>query len=145
MGIFSSINISASALTAQRMRMDVISQNIANANTTRTATGEPYRRRMVVFEQQSSPPFSSYFNSARSAAVGTGVVVSEIAEDMSDFVKEYDPDHPDADADGYVSYPNVDEVTEMLDMMSATRSFEANVTALNATKGIALKALEIGK
>ena len=145
MGIFNSINISASGLTAQRMRMDVISQNIANANTTRTATGQPYRRRVVVFEQQSSPQFSSFLNDARGAATGTGVVVSEITEDMSDFVKEYDPDHPDADADGYVSYPNVDEATEMIDMISATRSFEANVTALNATKGMALKALEIGK
>lgn len=141
MGFLSSIDISASGLTAQRMRMDVISQNIANATTTRTATGQPYRRRVAVIQSQQGNPFSSYFNQA----VGNGVVVSQIVEDTSPFKLEYNPEHPDADADGYVRLPNVDEVKEYIDMMSATRSFEANVTALNATKSMAMKALEIGR
>lgn len=145
MGFMKSMNISASALTAQRVRMDVISQNIANANTTRTNNGTPYRRRQVVFQSQPGSLFSRYLNKAQSAAAGEGVRVAAIVEDMSDFIREYDPDHPDADAEGYVSYPNVDEVSEMVDMMAATRSYDANVTALNATKSIALKALEIGK
>jgi flagellar basal-body rod protein FlgC len=144
MGFLSSMDISTSALTAQRMRMDVISENIANADTTRTETGEPYRRRAVVLTQKQATSFSSYYEDAKASTAGRGVYVSEIVEDQSDFVLEYNPTHPDADADGYVSYPNVDEVEEMVDMMSATRSFEANVTALNATKSMAMKALEIG-
>ncbi len=144
MAFLNSIDISGSALTAQRLRMDVISQNIANASTTRTATGEPYRRRVTIFTERSGTDFQSYLNDATNAA-GGGVVVSAIATDMSDFKSEYDPDHPDADADGYVQYPNVDEVTELVDMMAATRAYEANVTALNATKNMALKALEIGR
>lgn len=139
------MNISSSALTAQRVRMDVISQNIANANTTRTQNGEPYRRRQVVFQAESGSAFSKYLSNARNSSSIQGVRVAEIIQDMSEFIKEYDPDHPDADAQGYVSYPNVEEVTEMVDMMAATRSYEANITALNATKNMALKALEIGK
>jgi flagellar basal-body rod protein FlgC len=139
------MDISASALTAQRMRMDVISENIANATTTRTANGGPYRRRVVVMEQKQGDPFSSYLQDARNAAAGNGVQISAIVEDPSPFILQYDPTHPDADANGYVQMPNVDEVTEMVDMMSATRSYEASVTALNATKGMAMKALEIGK
>ena len=139
MGFLSSLDISASALTAQRMRMDIISQNIANASTTRTADGTPYRRRVAVLSERTAAPFSAYFEQA----VGCGVVVSQILEDASDFPVEYDPGHPDADANGYVQYPNVDEVKEIIDMMSATRSYEANVTVLNATKSMAMKALEI--
>ena len=140
MGFLSSLNISASALTAQRMRMDVISENIANADTTRTDNGGPYRRRVTVLAEQPQA-FSSVLNKA----TGGGVVVSQIVEDMSDFEYEYDPDHPDADELGYVAKPNVDEAREIIDLMSATRSYEANVTALNATKSIAMKALEIGR
>lgn len=141
MGFLSSLDISASGLTAQRMRMDVISENIANAQTTRTANGEPYRRRVSILSEKQGTPFSSYYNEA----IGGGVKVSQITEDMSDFILEYNPSHPDADANGYVKMPNVDEVKEIIDMMSATRSYEANVTALNAIKGIAMKALEIGR
>jgi len=141
MAFLSSLDISASALTAQRMRMDIISENIANATTTRTETGEPYRRRVAVLSEKQGAPFSTYYNQA----LGNGVVVSSIEEDMSDFTLEYDPDHPDADARGYVQLPNVDETREIIDMMSATRSYEANVTALNAIKSIAMKALEIGR
>ena len=141
MGFLSSLDISASALTAQRMRMDVISENIANASTTRTASGEPYRRRVSVLAERTGAPFSDYFDEAR----GNGVIVSQIVEDMSAFNLEYDPDHPDADEQGYVSMPNVDETKEIIDMMSATRSYEANVTVLNAVKSMAMKALEIGR
>ena len=140
MAFLSSLDISASALTAQRMRMDVISENIANADTTRTANGEPYRRRVAVMAEQ---PLT--FSSVLRKATGGGVEVTQIMEDMSDFNYVYDPDHPDADANGYVAKPNVDTTEEIIDMMSATRSYEANVTALNATKSIAMKALEIGR
>lgn len=147
MGIFSSLDISASGLTAQRLRMDTISQNIANVNTTRTENGTPYRRREVIFEERTDPEsFSSALSSAANKLNGgNGVRVSNIIEDPTDFKKVYDPGHPDADADGYVSMPNVDVVTEMVNMISATRSYEANVTSINATKSMALKALEIGK
>ncbi len=140
MGFLSSLDISASALTAQRMRMDIISENIANAETTRTQSGEPYRRKVAVLGQRQASSFSSAFNSA----IGGGVAVSQIIEDTSDFELEYDPDNPDANEQGYVQMPNVDETKEIIDLMSATRSYEANVTVLNATKNIAMKALEIG-
>ncbi len=140
MAFLSSLDVSASALTAQRMRMDVISENIANADTTRTANGGPYRRRVAVMAEQ---PLT--FSSILRKATGGGVEVTQIVEDMSDFNYVYDPDHPDADANGYVAKPNVDTAEEIIDMMSATRSYEANVTALNATKSIAMKALEIGR
>ncbi len=150
MAFLSSLDISGSALTAQRLRMDVISQNIANANTTRTENGETYRRRAVVFsERPGTATFSSFLNRAqeeqRDQVAGRGVVVSSIETDMSDLKTEYDPSHPDADENGYVRYPNVNEVTEMVDMMAATRAYEASITALNATKNMALKALEIGR
>lgn len=139
MGFLSSIDISGSALTAQRLRMDVISENIANAETTTTDTGEPYRRKVCVLSERSS------FSSMLSNAMGGGVMVSQIVEDQSDFELEYDPDNPLAGEDGYVRMPNVDEVEEIIDLMEATRSYEANVTALDATKSIAMKALEIGR
>ena len=147
MGFFNSLDIGASGLTAQRVRMDTISQNIANVNTTRTADGTPYRRKDVLFEERSdSNTFSSMLSSASDKlSNGQGVRVTKIVEDTSDFKKVYDPGHQDADEDGYVSMPNVDVVTEMVNMISATRSYEANVTAINATKSMALKALEIGK
>lgn len=140
-----SLDISASALTAQRMRMDIISQNIANANTTRTESGEPYRRRVAVLSEKRRSPFSAYLRNAGNAFTGNGVIVSQIATDMSGFKYDYDPEHPDADESGYVRYPNVNEAQEMIDMICATRSYEANVTALNATKSMAMKALEIGR
>jgi flagellar basal-body rod protein FlgC len=127
--------------------MDTISQNIANVNTTRTENGTPYRRREVLFEERTdSNSFSSALSSASDKlSNGKGVRVTKIVEDSTDFKKVYDPGHPDADADGYVSMPNIDVVTEMVNMISATRSYEANVTSINATKSMALKALEIGK
>lgn len=141
MAFLSSIDISGSALTAQRLRMDVISENIANAETTTTDTGDPYRRRVCVLSER--PSFANSLSDAMSG--GGGVMVSKIVEDQSDFELEYDPDNPLAGPDGYVRMPNVDEVEEIIDLMEATRSYEANVTALNATKDMAIKALEIGR
>lgn len=138
MGFLASFDISASALTAQRVRMNVISENIANADTTRTAAGGTYRRRVVTMGQRPSA-----FSDALHSAAGGGVMVTGIVEDASDFEYEYDPTHPDANELGYVAYPNVDETEEIIDLMAATRSFEANVTAFNATKSMAIKALEI--
>ena len=147
MGYFSALDISSSGLTAQRLRMDTISQNIANANTTRTEDGTPYKRRLVVFEERSpSVPFSQYLSeSSKDKFVGKGVRVSRIAEDPEPFKKVYDPGHPDADEEGIVLMPNVDIVKEMVNMISATRAYEANVTSVNTTKSMAIKALEIGR
>jgi len=147
MSYFGALDAGASALTAQRLRMDIISQNIANANTTRTENGTPYRRRIVVFQESSQGrPFSEYLTSAsKERYLTNGVKVSRIVEDSTPFKRVYDPGHPDADEEGYVEMPNVDIVTEMVNMISATRAYEANVTSINTTKSMALKALEIGK
>lgn len=147
MGYLSSLDIGASALTAQRLRMDLISQNIANANTTRTENGAPYRRKVAVFEERSSnAPFSDYLSkSSKELISGEGVRVARIVEDTSPFKKMYEPGHPDADANGYVEMPNVDIVTEMVNMISATRAYEANVTSINTSKSLAIKALDIGR
>lgn len=144
MGFFSSMEISASGLSAQRLRMDVISENIANIDTVETEDGGPYRRRYVVFRERSNgATFASQLESARERNKG-GVRVQSIGEDQSDFRLEYDPTHPNANEAGYVEKPNVDLAQEMVDMLSAYRSYEANVTAFNATKDMAVKALEIG-
>ncbi|MBZ4645047.1 MAG: flagellar basal-body rod protein FlgC [Clostridia bacterium] len=147
MSFFKALDISASGLSAQRLRMDLISQNISNADTTRTEKGTPYRRKVAVFEERDgSPSFSQYLSESSKARLNTsGVRVSRIIEDFSPFKRIYNPGHPDADRDGYVLMPNVDIMTEMVNMISATRSYEANVTAINSTKSMAMKALEIGK
>lgn len=147
MSLFHSIDVSASGLTAQRLRMDAVSDNIANVNTTRTQAGGPYRRKIVVFEsREPEKNFSDFLqNSMENQRLGNGVRVVRIGEDSSPFKMVYDPNHPDADARGYVRMPNVNIVTEMVDMISATRAYEANVTAVKASKDIALKALEIGR
>lgn len=148
MSFLSSFDISASGLTAQRQRLDIASENIANMNTTRTENGGVYRRKMVVLESKSSAPsFRSEFQnrlSGRIAGKG-GVQVTNIVEDRRDLEPVYDPDHPDANEEGYVMMPNVDLVKEITDSMSATRSYEANITAFNAMKLMAQKALEIGR
>lgn len=149
MSVFHTISISASALTAQRTRMDVISSNMANAETTRAkfVNGEwqPYRRKRVILQAQESK-FTPFLKSALGKErVGGGVVVKEIVEDDTPFKMVYSPGHPDADGSGYVRMPNVDPLREMVDLLSATRSYEANVTVLNASKGLLMKALEIGK
>lgn len=143
--VFSAMNISATGMTAQRTRLDIISQNIANVNTTRDADGNVYRRKSVIFAEKNYVSFSDTLINA-TGNMGKGVKVAEIFEDTEEPVKMvYDPSHPDADEDGYVAYPNVNTVTEMTDMIDASRSYEANVTAFNASKNMQLKALDIGK
>jgi len=208
MSFLDSMSISASALSATRLRMDVIAENIANSTTTRTETGDPYRRRYVVYQERamtdSEANFSSLFDKAQTVSAadllartdaqtvpagtlastlplsstetlttaqanvralyqqalagqsgiqladtqyvsaGGGVRVIEIGEDQSEFLLDYNPTHPDADEDGYVRLPNVDVVQEMTDMMSAYRAYEANITALNTFKDMAMKTLELG-
>ena len=143
MSFLSSFNITGSGLTAQRLRMDVISENIANARVTRTENGQPYRRKMVVLSSVNGENGS--FSSAFQKAAAGGVQVDEIVEDSSELVPTYEPDHPDANEEGYVMYPNVNTAQEMIDMLGASRAYEANVTAFNAVKAMALKALEIGR
>jgi flagellar basal-body rod protein FlgC len=150
MSIFNGMNISASGMSAQRLRMDIISQNVANVETTRDENGNPYRRKTVVFSERDAGNFGAVL--AQTAAgkpsdkQGNGVKVTAIVEDHVTAMKRvYNPSHPDADQDGYVTMPNVNTVTEMTNLISATRSYEANVTAFNATKNMLLKGLEVGK
>ncbi len=147
MGMFDAFTISASGMTAQRYRMDIISENLANIDTTRTADGTPYRRKVVTFEERDDhTSFSSVLGRATKDYVGQGVKVTGVHEDTwTEMIKAYDPSHPDADENGYVWYPNVNTVTEMTDLIDASRSFEANATAFQASKAMAMKALEIGK
>jgi flagellar basal-body rod protein FlgC len=141
MDFFSAMEISASALTAERTRMNLISSNLANANSTRTAEGGPYRRRDAVFTATPAP--RSFGAALGRAADGRRVAVSQVVEDVNPPRLQYEPTHPDADPKGYVAYPNVNVVEEMADMISATRSYEANVTAAQAAKSMALKTLEL--
>ncbi|HUN65418.1 MAG TPA: flagellar basal body rod protein FlgC [Bacteroidota bacterium] len=160
--LFASMNISGQGLRAQRMRMNAIAENIANTETTRTENGEPYRRKIVQFKASDQQEFSTVLRQAGLELTGTdenhmaadpadfaetdttaaGVAGSEVT-DPSPFRLMYDPGHPDADADGYVKMPNVNIVNEMVDMVATTRSFEANVVAITAEKGIAKDSLEI--
>lgn len=147
MSMFSTFNINASGMTAQRYRMDVISENVANANTTRTSDGTPYRRKVVVFEEKGGQTaFSRVLGEAAYSHgySGQGVKVSGLYQDYeTEMKKVYDPSHPDADDDGYVTYPNVNIVTEMTNMIDASRAYEANSTAFAASKNIALQGLEL--
>lgn len=170
MGMFTAFNINASGMTAERYRMDIISENVANANTTRTADGTPYRRKVVTFEEKNAQ--NSFSHVLKGAAhihstsgtnanmthshvvaethtgpgyVGNGVKVSGVYYDYTtEMTMAYDPSHPDADENGYVTYPNVNIITEMTNMIDASRAYEANATAFNASKTIALKGLELG-
>lgn len=143
-GIFSTFKITASALTAQRLRMDVISNNIANAETTRTEGGGPYQRQQVFFVAQEAEEDPLAVTNRQIESPGKGVQVSAILTDESPGNKIYDPTHPDADEEGFVTYPNVNVITEMTDMLSATRSYEANVTVFNALKDMATQAITMG-
>lgn len=146
MNIFKSMDISATGMTAERTRMDIISKNIAGASVTRTSSGTPYRRQMVVFKQKQDTPFSYYLSkSSNELLKRKGVKISAIVEDKTPFKQVYEPGHPDADNNGYIQMPNVDITTEMVDMISATRAYEANMSAINSAKNMALKALEIGR
>ena len=142
MSFLSALNIAGSGLTAQKLRMDIISENVANINTTRTPDGGPYRRKMVVFEAKGNS-FEDLFSSALSEGEDPGVRVKQVIEDETDFSMVYDPSHPDADENGYVAMPNVDLLKETIDMMMASRAYEANITSINNIKLIAKKALEI--
>ncbi|OEG00397.1 flagellar basal body rod protein FlgC [Vulcanibacillus modesticaldus] len=150
MKLFNAMDISASALTVQRLRMDVISSNIANAETTRgkyvDGKWQPYTRKMVEVAPNSKGGFKQIFNQVLNNEPSlSGVKVTRIVEDRSPYKKIYQPSHPDADENGFIYLPNVDVLKEMVDMISATRAYEANVTALNSTKSMLLKALEIGR
>ena len=144
MDLMQAMKISGTGLTAQRAKINIISENLANSETTRTENGEPYRRKMVVFSGQPIEPFKSVL--AREQEEAVGVEVSEIVESKEEFPLVYNPSHPDADPEtGNVKMPNVDMMTEMADMLIAKRAYDANVTAMNNAKSMMLRALEIGK
>ncbi len=153
MSFFTGMDIAASGLTAQRFRLDIITQNLANVNTTRTPEGGPYQRKTVLFESipmQNGPNnlqnnFGNILHSNLNMYHTKGVQVSGIVTDDTPMPVVYDPTHPDANIDGYVTMPNVDVVTEMVNMISASRSYEANVTAFNNLKAMNTKALDLGK
>lgn len=142
-GIFNAMNVSASGMTAQRTRMDIISQNIANVNTTRDENGEVYKRQTVVFQENSSAPFDRVLSNRLETYKANGVKITAIVEDTTEGSMVYDPSHPDADENGYVMMPNVNTVTEMTNLIDASRSYEANTTAFNAAKSMAMKGLEL--
>ena len=153
MAFLSTLNIIGSGLTAQHLRLDVISENVTNINTTRTEDGGPYRRKVVVFQAQNAT--RDAFRVAMDRAIGMvsnagfetsgGVRVVEIAEDPSDFKLKYDPTDPDANGEGYVELPNVDLVKEITDAMAASQAYSANVTAFNVLKSVVSSGLEIGR
>ena len=134
MSVFGGMRISASALTAERLRLDVISSNVANARTTRTGDGGPYKRKIAVFEENYDEKLGML-----------GIKATEIIDDKTPVKKLYEPNHPDADEEGYVEYPNVDLLVEMSDLIVASRAYESNVDTLNAQKNMISKALEIGR
>jgi len=141
MSLFSALGASASALDAERARLEVAVSNIANSESTRGPDGKPYRRRDVLLE----PQMVDSFDAALGNAGAMGVKVANIVEDQSEFRKRYEPSHPDADADGYVSVPNVDVPEEMVDMVGAARAYQANVAAINVIRDTFARSLELGK
>ena len=148
MSLFQSFGISASGMTAQQFRADVIAQNLANVNTTRAEDGETYRRKVTTFQERGVDRFDRYLTESRKRGshIGNGVKVVSVREDTTtDFIMEYDPAHPDAAEKGSVSYPNVNLVTEMTHLIDARRAYEANITAFEASKSMAQSGLQIGK
>ena len=148
MSMFGGLEISASGLTAQRLRMDVTAENLANAQTTKGADGQPYRRKEVVLREVAQGGFGAQLTAAMgtgSKARPGGVEVAQIAADTTPGKMVYDPSHPDANAQGYVQMPNVDTVTEMVDLIDSSRAYEANVTAMQASKQMFTKTLELLK
>lgn len=149
MSFLDSMSITGSALTAERLRMDVALQNIAAAKVTRSETDEngnavPYARRQVIF-QEKAVDFGRLLRDQSDKQLGGGVRVTRIVKNERDFIPVYDPDHPDANEEGYVLYPNVDTTEERIDLMDASNAYEANLTALGIVKALALKSLEIGR
>ena len=144
MDLIQAMHISSSALRAHRTKMNIVAENLANTETTRTEAGGPYRRKMVVFEEKPLQSFRQALAHARDRRAG--VEVTEVVEAQNDYRMVYNPSHPDADPDtGYVAMPNVNLLTEIADMMVARRSFDASVTAIANARSMVLKALEIGK
>jgi flagellar basal-body rod protein FlgC len=147
MGLFDAIDIAGSGLTAERLRMDVTAENLANAQTTRTADGGPYQRKEVVLQPSGGTSFSTMLTGAiggtRAADAPRGVEVAAIVEDQTAQRQVYDPGHPDANEQGYVAMPNVNPVSEMVDLISSSRSYEANVTAMQSAKQMFTKTLEL--
>lgn len=140
---FNTMRISSSGLSAERLRMDTIASNIANVGTTRTEKGGPYRRKVAVFEENLQREYDK--KTGKYNMKDLGIKATGIKEDSSPLRKVYDPSHPDADNEGYVSMPNVNILNEMADMIASVRTYEANVSAMNASKGMFSKALEIGR
>ena len=143
MSLFDAIDTAASGLSAERLRMDVTAENLANAQTTRGADGQPYRRKVVVLQETAGPTFGSTLDGAMGRASRPGVKVAQIAQDATPNRLVYDPGHPDADKRGYVSMPNVQPVTEMVDLISASRGYEANVTVMQTAKQMFTKTLDL--
>ena len=145
MSIFHAFNINSSGMTAERFRTDIISQNIANVNTTSNGEGEPYTRHIVTFREKGNN-FWDYYRKSTDKYIGNGVKVGGVYEDHeTEYKMEYDPSNPDADENGYVTYPNVNIVTEMTNMIDASRAYEANATAFEASKAMATRGLTIGQ
>lgn len=144
MSFLNSLNIAGSALTAERFRMDIISQNLSNMNTTMTAAGTPYRRQQVVFEERGIN-FRDALQNEKYKLDGGGVRVARVIESQNEFTPVYNPTHPHANENGYVMMPNVNRAEETVDLMAATRAYESNLTALKVVQSMAMKALEIGK
>lgn len=145
MNLISSLKISGSSLTAQRLRMDVIASNIANAETTRTPEGGPYLRQRVVFTPITTTSAGSSLRSMSGGSVGQGVAVTAVLKDSNAVKATFEPNHPDADPDGYVRSPDIEPVSEIIDMMAASRAYEASVTVMNTIKNMAQKTLDIGR
>ncbi|SDB10579.1 flagellar basal body rod protein FlgC [Eubacterium oxidoreducens] len=146
MSIFQAFNINASGMTAERFRTDIISENIANVNTTSTEDGTPYTRKVVTFQEKgASADFREVLRRNTNDFIGNGVKVTSVQDDTeTEYKMEYDPSNPDADENGYVTYPNVNIVTEMTNLIDASRAYEANATAFEASKSMAQRGLSIG-
>ena len=140
-GVFSGLNISVSAMQAERQRMEVTVSNLANVNSTRTNEGGPYQRRMVVFKEA----LDEAHKAQNGGFAGAGVKLDEVAVDSTPAIRVYRPEHPDADKDGYVNMPNIQTSNEMVDLISASRSYEANATAFKLARGMYQHALELGR
>jgi flagellar basal-body rod protein FlgC len=144
MSLFSAISVSASGMAAQRTRAELLVENMANSETTHTAEGGPYRRKDAIFEaQQVTSPFSAEMDSAMSDGTATGVKVTDISVDQTAPDKRYMPGHPDADADGYVSFPKFNPAEDMVDLMEASRNYEGNVSAISAVKDMIQKSIDL--
>ncbi len=145
MSLFDSLSVSASGMTAQRQRAEVLVENIANADTTRTANGGPYKRQDVVFQSQDvTSPFGSIFDSQMTSQ-GAGVGISQVITDQSEPERRYMPGHPDADKDGYVAFPKMNPAEDMVDLLGASRSYQANVSAISAVKDMIQRSIDLFK